>query len=109
MKKKKKNKAKKSGRSRGRKWTFFDKMDSIMGHRANISPPLVLESSAEQNEESVMSESEDEKVSNGNSYFTFLFIYFYLFVELDGMIDWFMFCGMKWPQNIKRTSSKLRF
>ena len=34
---------------------------------------------------------------------------FYLFVELDGMIDWFMFCGMNWPQNIKRTSSKLRF
>ena len=45
-----------------------------MGHRANISPPLVLDSSADQNEESVMSESEDEKVSNGNSYFTFLFI-----------------------------------
>ena len=38
-----------------------------MGHRANISPPLVLD----QNEESVMSESEDEKVSNGNSYYTF--------------------------------------
>ena len=56
-----------------------------------------------------MSESEDEKVPNGNSYFTLLFIYFYLFVELDGMIDWFMFCGMNWPQNIKRTSSKLRF
>ena len=71
--------------------------------------PLVLDSSADQNEESVMSESEDEKVSNGNSYFTFLFIYFYLFVELDGMIDWFMFCGMNWPQNINRTSSKLRF
>ena len=80
-----------------------------MGHRANISPPLVLDSSADQNEESVMSESEDEKVSNGNSYFTFLVIYFYLFVELDGMIDWFMFCGMNWPQNINRTSSKLRF
>ena len=62
-----------------------------MGHRANISPPLVLDSSAGQNEESVMSESEDEKVSNGNSYFTFLFIYFYLFVELDGMIGWFIF------------------
>ena len=38
-----------------------------MGHTANIPPPLVLD----QNEESVMSESEDEKVSNGNSYFTF--------------------------------------
>ena len=34
-----------------------------MGHRANTSPPLVLDSSADQNEESVMSESEDEKVS----------------------------------------------
>ncbi|CAH3170148.1 unnamed protein product [Porites lobata] len=62
--KEEKNKAKKSGRSRGRKWKFFHKMDSIMGHRANISPPLVLDSSADQNEESVMSESEDEKVSN---------------------------------------------
>ena len=80
-----------------------------MGHRANISPPLVLDSSADQNEESVMSESEDEKVSNGNSHFTFLFIYFYLFVELDGMINWFMFCGINWPLNIKRTFSKLRF
>ena len=43
-----------------------------MGHRANISPPLLLDSSADQNKESVMSESEDEKVSHGNSYFTFL-------------------------------------
>ena len=80
-----------------------------MGHRANISPPLVLDLSADQNEESVMSKSEDEKFPNGNSYFTFLFIYFYLFVELDGMNNWFMFYGMNWPQNIKRTSSKLTF
>lgn len=50
-----------------------------MGHRANISPPLVLDSSADQNEESVMSESEDEKVSNGNSYLLFyLFTFIYL-------------------------------
>ena len=70
--KQEKNKTKKSGRARERKWKFFDKMDGIMGHKANISPPLVLDSSTDQTEEGNMSYSEDVNMHHGNSILLYL-------------------------------------
>ena len=37
-----------------------------MGHRANISPPLVLDSSTEQAKEGSVSDSEDVNMHHGN-------------------------------------------
>jgi len=67
--KEEKTKTSKSGRARGQKWKFFDKMDCILGHRANISPPWVLDSSVDQTEEGEgdMLVSENREVDNGNS------------------------------------------
>ena len=47
-------------------------MDGIMGHRANISPPLVLDSSTEQAEEGNVSYSEDVNMHHGHSILLYL-------------------------------------
>lgn len=43
-----------------------------MGHRANISPPLVLDSSTDQTEEGNMSYSEDVNMHHCNSILLYL-------------------------------------
>lgn len=45
--KEEKDKTKKSGNSRQRKWKYFDEIDVFMSQRHNVTPPCIVDTMAE--------------------------------------------------------------
>ena len=44
-----KDKTKRTGTARQKKWKFFDEMDAILTHRHNVSPSKIVDTLAENN------------------------------------------------------------
>ena len=63
-----KDKAKKSGNGRGKKWQYFEKMDRFLATRHNVEPIALVDtmakSSTKKTEHNSQNPSDDEDIGN---------------------------------------------
>ena len=65
--KEEKDKTRKSGNGKGKKWKFFDEIDAFLMKRHNVTPPCLVDTMKEVEDQS--SESIEEDNSNTGKYF----------------------------------------
>ena len=53
------DKKRRSGRNRAKPWKFFESLDRILGTRANVQPPFLLDSSSVSTDEQLLESDND--------------------------------------------------
>lgn len=59
------DKKKRTGRSRGKTWKFFDSLHEILGHRPNVQPSFILDTAKVQAKDGSDDKSGDEEGKYG--------------------------------------------